>query len=256
MPILTTLLAGVATSTRWWQLAPSPPAPAGLPCPGGATFKLAQTWPSGFRAFVQIGSWVEGRRVRLHFSGEGDMPDLSRPVGATQLDSVGHSALFSLNRLPGHLAQNSFDLQARTPAPPAESVVVTCDLPYPPPPPSPSAPPLPPQSCVGAEMSVGDAWDGGYGACVHTPRRDSAARFAARFAALTTCLNPRAAQSSAYGWAPAPSPPPPRSYSTSTLTTKHSPRSSRRRVPARVAWLDCTGRVSGYPLHRSTCSWW
>ena len=39
-------------SAAWWLADASPPAPLGMPCPGGAQFRFAQTWPAGFRAFV------------------------------------------------------------------------------------------------------------------------------------------------------------------------------------------------------------
>lgn len=51
-------------SASWWDA--SPPLPfTGTVCPGGAEFKYAQVWPSGFRAVVTMGKWVTGRAL-LH----------------------------------------------------------------------------------------------------------------------------------------------------------------------------------------------
>ena len=142
----------------WWR-----PAPTGLPCPGGAQWKLAQVWPSGFKAVVVMEAWVPGRRVRLHFDGR--VPSFGRPVGASMLEvddasKDASTAVFVLGASPGVLATNGFDLQARSAAPPSGTVAITCDLPYPPPPPMSPAPAVmaPPTTCKGARLHVNDWW--------------------------------------------------------------------------------------------------
>ena len=147
---------------RWWEQ-PST-APVGLPCPGGATFRVFQSWPSGFRAAVVMAQWVPDRIVRLHF-GRPPVPSLGQPVGATPLDAYASfdagasSVAYVLGPNPGVLAPNAFDLQARSPLPAGEDgVVVTCDLPYPPPPAPSPAPSPSPSTCSAATISVVDSW--------------------------------------------------------------------------------------------------
>lgn len=167
---LVVLLPGV--SAKWWEPSPPPPYALGSVCPSGAEFKYAQVWPSGFRAVVTVGKWVTGRkphsfklaraalratvaadhgqrplvgRVVLHFDGEA--PVFSRPVGAELLTTSGTSVTFSLSGTPGHLAKDSFDLQARGKPPDVATVHVSCELAFPPPPPAPSAPPALVETC-------------------------------------------------------------------------------------------------------------
>ena len=83
----------------WWSQLGSDRSALGLQCPGGATFTLAQSWPSGFRAYVTVGtSWTPGRLVRVHVLGGAPLPDFSRATGATRLSTgdTARSALFEL----------------------------------------------------------------------------------------------------------------------------------------------------------------
>ena len=183
-------LTARATDTQnymaWWQV-DAAASGLGVSCPGGANFKFAQTWPSGFRAVVQFGEWVPGRRVRLHYIGsDTSVPGFFRAVGATQLASPSaRASLFELASLPGHLAPNAFDLQARG-APPnggTSNFLVTCDLPYPPPPPRAPSPPAPEHHCAGTQLVVEDVWSGsatnspGYRLRVTLGHRSSAAAY-------------------------------------------------------------------------------
>ena len=157
----------------WWLSAAQRQPELALPCPGGATFRYAQTWPSGFRAYVQLSRWSPGRLVRVHFPGAA-LPEMARPVGATQRQPPegATSLLFELGATPGHLAKSAFDLQSRTPPPAGgeAAVRVTCDLPYSPPPPRAPPPPAAPGVCVGASLHVTESWGSGYALSVVLPR--------------------------------------------------------------------------------------
>ena len=133
-----------------------------LPCPGGATFQLIQTWTSGFKAVVKMGVWTPGRRVRLHFAEAA--PSFARATGATFISSDTNSVLFELGYGPGVTATDAFDLQARSPPPGAgaSTVRITCELPYPPPPPQAPARASAPSLCSRTSMSVSASWKDGY----------------------------------------------------------------------------------------------
>ena len=69
---------------RWWLPPPPPSVLLGHECPGGASFKIAQTWPNGFKAGVVLnGGWRSGLLVMLQWPAAEGLPGWQRPVGAT-----------------------------------------------------------------------------------------------------------------------------------------------------------------------------